>query len=57
MSDAGVEGHVIQILGRWKSDAYTKYIQMSEEFLRNTMCSMVKCPKKTKGSNKKVKRR
>ena len=58
LSDAGVEGHVIQILGRWKSDAYTKYIQMSEEFLRDTTRSMTKGPKRVKGSkgSKKVKR-
>ena len=48
LSDAGVEGHVIQILGRWKSDAYTKYIQMSEDFLKETAKKMVKRPKRGK---------
>ena len=52
LSDAGVEGHVIQILGRWKSDAYTLYIQMSEEFLKETTRRMVKVKK-----SKKAKRR
>ena len=41
LADAGVPGHVIQILGRWKSGAYTHYVQFSEQFLRDTMASMV----------------
>ena len=48
LSDAGVEGHVIQILGRWKSDAYIHYIQMSDEFLTETNLSMVKRPARPK---------
>ena len=44
LSDAGVEGHIIQILGRWKSDAYTEYIQMSDDFLRATSLSMIRPP-------------
>ena len=34
LADAGVPGHVVQILGRWKSGAYTQYIQFSDQFLR-----------------------
>ena len=49
LSDAGVEGHVIQILGRWKSDAYIQYIQMSEDFLAQTTFSMVR--RKKNGPN------
>ena len=41
LADAGVPGHVIQILGRWKSRAYTQYVQFSEHFLSHTMASMV----------------
>ena len=41
LADAGVPGHVIQILGRWKSGAYTQYIRYSEQFLRATTARMV----------------
>ena len=51
LSDAGVESHVIKILGRWKSDAYTQYIQMSEDFLKDTIKRMVKV-KRRKRTNR-----
>ena len=32
LAAAGVRDNVIQVLGRWRSDAYTRYIQLPDEF-------------------------
>ncbi|XP_033730724.1 uncharacterized protein LOC117320169 [Pecten maximus] len=40
---AGVEDHVIQTLGRWSSDCYTRYIRTSQHVLcqaQNSMCNI-----------------
>jgi len=37
---AGVEDHVIQILGRWSSDCYTRYIRTSPSTLRKAQHDM-----------------
>ena len=42
LANANVPDHVIQILGRWKSNAFREYIQMSDEFLRQTNRDMIR---------------
>ena len=36
LAAAGTHSHVIQILGRWSSDAYKKYIELSDNFITQT---------------------
>ena len=40
LANANVPGHIIQILGRWKSSAYLRYIQMSASEIANNYKKM-----------------
>ena len=40
LSDAGVQDHVIQIMGRWSSDSFLRYIHIPVESLREFQRSM-----------------
>ena len=42
LANAGVPGHVIQIMGRWRSDAYTQYLQLSDEFVARSNLDMTR---------------
>ena len=41
---AGVEDHLIQLLGRWSSTCYTRYIHTSEEALKKAQQKMISTP-------------
>ena len=40
LADANTPSHVIQIMGRWKSNAYMEYILLTDEFLISAQLSM-----------------
>ena len=42
LAAAGTPDHVIQVMGRWKSDAFTKYIELPDEFVRSAHGKMGK---------------
>lgn len=50
LAAAGTPDHVIQILGRWKSNAFTRYIQLTDDFIVNAHRSMVNPPSGSKSS-------
>ena len=46
LASAGTPAHIIQIMGRWKSNAFAKYIEIPDEFIADAHKSMVKLKKK-----------
>ena len=44
LAAAGTPDHIIQVLGRWKSNAFTRYIQLTDEFIVNAHRSMTNPP-------------
>ena len=47
LAAAGTPDHVIQLMGRWKSNAYKDYIELDDAFVVNVNKAMVgKKPKK-----------
>ena len=40
LSDAGTQDHVIQIMGRWASDSFLRYIHIPNQSLREFQVSM-----------------
>ena len=47
LAATGTPAHIIQIMGRWQSNAFIRYIEIPDEFIANAHRSMVK-PKKKK---------
>ena len=39
-ASAGVSDSVIQILGRWSSDTYRRYLRLSDQLISNACCQM-----------------
>ena len=48
LAAAGTPDHIIQILGRWKSNAFVRYIEITDHFIVNAHNSMTNRPKKRK---------
>ena len=46
LASAGTPAHMIQIMGRWKSNAFAKYVEIPDEFIANAHKSMIKLKKK-----------
>ena len=44
LSSWGVPPHVIQLLGRWRSDAYWRYIQVAAAYIAEVMWQMARFP-------------
>jgi hypothetical protein len=50
LAAAGVPGHTIQLLGRWRSNAYTQYIQVPDEVLFRASAGMIRETQEGPGS-------
>ena len=46
LADANTPAHIIQILGRWRSNAYREYIQLTDQFLIQANLNMVRNTKR-----------
>ena len=42
LAAVGTPPYVIQLMGRWRSDAYTRYVTFSDEFILNANCRMAR---------------
>ena len=43
LANAGVPSHIIKQLGRWRSDAFLKYLRLSHQCLSETFSALVAC--------------
>ena len=48
LAAAGMPAHIIMIMGRWKSDAFAKYIEIPDDYIANAHHSMIKLWKDAK---------
>ena len=46
LASAGIPAHIIQIMGRWQSNAFIKYIEIPDDFIAEAHRSMTRSKKK-----------
>ena len=48
LAAAGTPDHIIQVMGRWRSNAFTRYIQLSDHYITSAHRSMADIPSDSK---------